>query len=98
MSEHTCHAYKCGRRVDPAMVMCTRHWFMVPKRLRDIIWRTYRRGQEITKDPSHEYMVAQRGAVWAVFVLEGGCGWPDVPEVESEAFMIGPACMEKTEK
>ena len=38
--------------------MCKRHWFMLPKALRDEIWRTYRPGQEIDKNPSAEYMAA----------------------------------------
>ena len=29
---------------------------MLPKWLRDEVWRTYRPGQEITKDPSREYV------------------------------------------
>lgn len=33
---------------------------MLPKRLRDLIWRTYRQGQEITKNPSREYTSAAR--------------------------------------
>jgi hypothetical protein len=40
------------------MHMCKRHWFMLPKRLRDEIWRTYRPGQERDKKPSAEYMAA----------------------------------------
>jgi hypothetical protein len=31
---------------------------MLPKSIRDKIWATYRPGQEITKDPSDEYMEA----------------------------------------
>lgn len=37
---------------------CKKHWFSLPKRLRDRIWTTYRRGQEITKTPSAEYIKA----------------------------------------
>ena len=44
---------------------CPKHWFTLPKEIRDDIWRTYRPGQEITKDPSKEYMeAAQRAQTW----------------------------------
>lgn len=37
---------------------CKAHWFALPKNLRDRIWATYRRGQEVTKTPSPEYIEA----------------------------------------
>jgi hypothetical protein len=37
---------------------CKRHWFTLPKPLRDRIWATYRPGQEITKTPSLAYLDA----------------------------------------
>ena len=58
--EHTCHWPGCETRVPPAMWGCKGHWFALPKRLRDRIWATYRRGQEVTKTPSPEYMEAAR--------------------------------------
>jgi hypothetical protein len=46
--------------------MCPKHWKMVsPKHQRDI-WRHYRPGQEITKDPSLEYLGAMLVAIFAV--------------------------------
>jgi hypothetical protein len=38
-------------------MMCKPHWYTLPKSLRDRIWATYRPGQEVTKDPSDEYLV-----------------------------------------
>ena len=64
---------------------------MVDPKIQKVIWATYVPGQEVTKTPTPAYLLAQRSAVWAVFVQEGGCAWPDVPEVGSEAFMSGPA-------
>jgi hypothetical protein len=55
---HTCHWPKCERPVPPAMWGCREHWYKLPKFLRDKIWRTYRPGQEITKDPSPAYVEA----------------------------------------
>ena len=44
--KHTCHWPGCNRQVPPAMWGCRRHWFMLPKYLRDKVWRAYRPGQE----------------------------------------------------
>lgn len=55
---HTCHWPDCGTPVPPKLWGCKKHWFMLPKRLRDLIWATYVPGQEITKTPSQEYLQA----------------------------------------
>ena len=55
---HTCHWPGCGKAVPAAMWGCKPHWFALPKQLRDRIWATYRRGQEVTKTPSAEYIEA----------------------------------------
>lgn len=55
---HTCHWPDCPVEVPPAMWGCRKHWFMLPKKLRQQIWATYRPGQEVTKDPSDEYITA----------------------------------------
>lgn len=73
---HTCHATGCKTAVPPNMWGCKRHWFMVPKPIRDRVWATYRPGQERDKDPSVPYLKAAREAVIAVAVLEGKI--PDV--------------------
>lgn len=44
---------------------------MVPKPIQNEVWRTYRPGQEISKDPSDDYMIAYRKAVSSVEFLEG---------------------------
>jgi hypothetical protein len=68
---HVCHATGCKAKVPPKMLMCRKHWYMVPKPLRDRVWATYVSGQEIRKDPTDEYMDAQRAAVRAVEEREG---------------------------
>lgn len=95
---HHCHAHGCTRNVPPKMLMCLKHWRMVPVKLQRAVWATYRAGQEIDKAPSDAYILAQRAAVWSVFVDEGGCKWPDVPEVGSTAFMIGPELIRRAEE
>lgn len=71
MSAHRCHAEGCDAEVPPKMLMCLKHWRMVPKLSQARIWLTYRPGQEIDKHPSALYMDAQREAVEAVAVKEG---------------------------
>ena len=61
MSErHTCHWPGCEKAVPPRMWGCAAHWFKLPLVLRNEIWRTYKPGQEITKTPSSEYIVAAK--------------------------------------
>lgn len=68
---HTCHATGCPRPVQPEMLMCRRHWFMVPPRLRSRVWATYRDGQCDDWEPSSEYCQAAKSAVIAVAQKEG---------------------------
>ena len=63
MAAHLCHAPGCKTAVPPKMFACRPHWFALPKAMRDAIWATYRDGQEVTKDPSPEYLEAARAAV-----------------------------------
>ncbi len=64
---HRCHWPDCELPVPPKMWGCRRHWFKLPKRIRDEIWRTYRPGQEIDKNPSSEYLEAAAAArEWAL--------------------------------
>ena len=68
---HTCHATGCTTPVPRILWGCRRHWFMVPKPIRDDIWRTYRPGQCDDMNPSRAYLEAARAAVCAVAEREG---------------------------
>lgn len=69
---HTCHWPGCNAQVPPAMWGCRKHWFALPKALRDAVWRAYVPGQEERMDPSDEYMaVAERVQTW---IRELGAG------------------------
>lgn len=62
---HLCHAIGCSLEVPPKLLMCARHWFMLPENMRQNVWRAYRAGQEVDKRPSSEYLaVAQRAIAW----------------------------------
>lgn len=69
-NEHTCHAMRCEVRVPPAMFMCKRHWYMLPKATRGAVW-VYLPGQEIRMDPSDEYLTVARDAVLWLAKREG---------------------------
>ena len=68
---HLCHAAGCQLSVPPKMLMCKRHWYMVPIALRHDVWREYRPGQERDKHPSEAYLMAMRAAIEAVSKKEG---------------------------
>lgn len=60
---HHCHATACRVAVPPEMFMCRRHWFSLPKRIRDRIWATYRSGQCDDMNPSNTYCQTAKEAV-----------------------------------
>lgn len=71
---HTCHWPGCKVKVAPALWGCGRHWFKLPARLRNLIWKTYRPGQEQDKKPSPEYVeAAQQVQAW---IAENSRGKP----------------------
>jgi len=57
---HTCHAPGCKRLVPPRMFACKHHWYRLPQKIRDAVWREYRVGQEIDKQPSARYLAVQQ--------------------------------------
>lgn len=68
---HHCHARDCLVAVPPHLLMCARHWAMVPRPLQRRIWPWFRRGQERDKRPSMEYIDAAKDAIAAVAEAEG---------------------------
>lgn len=69
---HTCHWPGCTQQVPPAMWGCKRHWFELPKGLRDRIWETYHPGQEETLTPSEAYLQAAEAV--QRWIAENRCG------------------------
>lgn len=70
-AEHRCHARGCTTPVPPRLLMCARHWRMVPKDLQQRVWAHCRPGQEVTKDPTREYLEVAQAAIRAVALKEG---------------------------
>lgn len=71
MPEHHCHAIGCEAVIPASYLMCRFHWFQVPRRIRDAVWAAYRPGQEVTLDPSPEWLKAAEEARQWVAVREG---------------------------
>lgn len=44
--KHTCHAAGCEVITQPRMLMCARHWRMVPKHIQRRVYAHYQPGQE----------------------------------------------------
>lgn len=53
---HACHWPGCKTQVKPALFMCVKHWFTLPKELQRKVWAAYSPGQEDRMDPSDDYM------------------------------------------
>lgn len=68
---HHCHAYGCKVACAPAVLMCRRHWAMVPLPLRLAVIKHYRRGQCADKRPTKDWLAAARAAINDVAKQEG---------------------------
>ncbi len=64
---------RCGQTVAPAILMCKKHWYMVPRDIRMRVLRSYRPGQEREgwEGTSAEYQEAVKAAIDAVARAEG---------------------------
>jgi hypothetical protein len=71
VSGHHCHAIGCDTPTKPTLLMCGRHWAMVPTALRFEVIKHYRRGQCDDKRPSREWALAATRARLAVAEVEG---------------------------
>ena len=71
MPRHICHAEGCQVEVLPRLLMCLKHWRLVPRAIQRRVWQEYEPGQEITKDPTPEYLDVMHEAIEAVAFLEG---------------------------
>lgn len=67
---HACHARGCTVVVRPEMLMCLKHWRMVPKEQQQAVWQHYRRGQCADRMPSQEWHQAADAAIKTVFEKE----------------------------
>jgi hypothetical protein len=70
LQAHRCHAKGCTIKVKPEMLMCSKHWKMVPKNIQKEVWNHYRPGQCRDKNPSKEWMKAADEAINSVATKE----------------------------
>jgi hypothetical protein len=57
---HTCPGPDCGRIVSNGQLACRRHWYQVPKPLRDRVWAAWRDGEGAL---TREHMDAVEAAI-----------------------------------
>lgn len=79
---HHCHAHACTVEVPPARFCCPRHWHSLRREMQDAVWREYRKGQELTKDPTARYLAVQQRAVAEIALYrprsaKGMQGWDE---------------------
>lgn len=67
---HRCHARGCPVPVKPEMLMCRKHWFMVPYPIRRAVWAEYRPGQCDDRVLSKEWLNAAGAAIGYVAFCE----------------------------
>lgn len=67
---HHCHARGCSTLTKPEMLMCLKHWRMVPRNLQKDVWAHYRVGQCDDKSPSKAWYAAADAAIAAVAAKE----------------------------
>lgn len=54
MATHKCFWPTCSATVSTTMFGCRRHWFRLPKRIRDKIWEGYRNSRSIWLEAAKE--------------------------------------------
>lgn len=68
--KHTCHANHCRNEIPSGMLMCRRHWAMVPSNIKTALLREQRPDQEPHKRPSEDYLRVAANAINAVAEME----------------------------
>lgn len=67
---HVCQARKCAAIIPRKLLMCLRHWNLVPHEMQQQIYFHYRPGQEEDLKLSPGYRQAYQDAVEAVEQIE----------------------------
>lgn len=73
---HLCHAEGCTKEVKPELLMCLKHWKMVPSLMKKAVWDAYRPGQCDDKKPSKTWLEAAQAAIKSVYEQEQAAKQP----------------------
>ena len=68
---HKCHADGCTTIVPTQMLMCRRHWRMVPPQIQRSVYQSWA-VQQHTSEPVERYVKARTAAIAAVKTRKGG--------------------------
>lgn len=71
---NNCKANGCWQEVTLERLMCSKHWFMVPKNMQMLIPKYYRQGRRIDQQADLDYLVLMDMAVWYVNGFKNGTG------------------------
>jgi hypothetical protein len=68
---HKCHAEGCPAIIATHLLMCRRHWRMVPPQIQRSVYQSWAVQQHIS-EPVEGYVKARTAAIEAVKTREGG--------------------------
>ncbi len=54
----SCPVTGCGQQISPSRLMCRRHWYQIPRQLRDRVWATWRSGEGVLSDEHCEAVLS----------------------------------------
>lgn len=58
---HECPGPECGKLVPDEMLACPRHWYQVPKPMRDAVYKAWNRGAGAGSAAHYNAMLAAIG-------------------------------------
>lgn len=82
---HKCAAHNCGETILDELLMCVRHWRMVPKHDQGLIYKLYH-ARKPGQWPTQEYAKVVQRLVGAIAIREQNGG---VDSIESELSATG---------
>ena len=62
MNDRYCPWPGCGKNIPQSIWGCKRHWFMLPKDIRDWVLSTYEKGINMHLTPTRAYLDATKAA------------------------------------
>jgi len=71
MVDHHCHANACQEPTEPPLLMCRKHWRMVPTHFKAAVWNAYRNAPSPGRSRNRAYLTACAAAVEYVARVEG---------------------------
>ena len=74
MPEHFCHARGCARPVPAQMLMCARHWRLVPREIQTLLYKHWAAYRSARPNPDREQPLEVTAAIATVIAARSA--WP----------------------